>query len=135
MIMIERRTFVLAAFGSLLAVPAISTALAAAAHVPFANDAFQKAQAAGKPILIDVYASWCPVCRAQQPILGELTSQPKFRDLTVFRVDYDNQKETLRRFGVTQQSTLIVFKGANETGRSVGDSRRESIAALLDKAL
>jgi thioredoxin 1 len=133
--MIQRRTFAFAVLGALLAAPLLNASWAAGAHVPFSNEAFQKAQAAGKPILVDVYASWCPICRAQQPILGELTSQPKFKDLTVFRVDYDNQKEALRRFGVTKQSTLIVFKGANETGRIVGDSRREQIAALLDKAL
>jgi thioredoxin 1 len=133
--MIQRRSFVFAAVGAaLLAAPLISAAWAAS-QTPFSNDAFQKAQAAGKPILIDVYASWCPVCRAQQPVLGELTSQPKFKDLAVFRIDYDTQKEAVRRFGVTMQSTLIVFKDAKETGRSVGDSRRESIAALLDKAL
>jgi hypothetical protein len=33
------------------------------------------------------------------------------------------------------QSTLITFKGEQEVGRSVGDTRRGSIEALLDKAL
>jgi thioredoxin 1 len=33
------------------------------------------------------------------------------------------------------QSTLIAFKGANEEGRSVGDTKRDSIAALLNKVL
>jgi thioredoxin 1 len=131
--MIQRRTFALAAVATaLFAVPLIGVAFAA--QTPFSDDGFRKAQAAGKPILIDVYASWCPICRKQQPILSELTAQPKFRNLTVFRIDWDTQKEAVKRFGVTYQSTLIVFKGANETGRSVGDSRRDSIAELLDKA-
>jgi thioredoxin 1 len=131
-IMIQRRTFALAALAAaLLALPLIGAAWAA--QTPFSNEAFQKAQAAGKPILIDVYASWCPICRRQQPILSELTAQPKFRNLTVFRIDWDTQKEAVRRFGVTYQATLIVFKGANETGRIVADARRESIVELLDK--
>jgi thioredoxin 1 len=33
------------------------------------------------------------------------------------------------------QSTLIAFKGDKEEGRSVGDTDRKSIAALLDKSL
>ena len=33
------------------------------------------------------------------------------------------------------QSTLIVFKGAAEQGRSVGDTKEASIATLLDKSL
>jgi thioredoxin 1 len=131
--MIQRRMFALSAVAAaLFAVPPIGVAFATQA--PFSDEAFQKAQAAGKPILIDVYASWCPICRRQQPILSELIAQPKFRTLTVFRIDWDTQKEAVKRFGVTYQSTLIVFKGANEAGRSVGDSRRESIAELLDKA-
>jgi thioredoxin 1 len=133
--MIDRRKFAFAVIGAaLLAVPRISAAWAGA-HTPFSNDAFQKAQAVGKPILIDVYASWCPVCKAQQPILGELTSEPKFKNLEVFRIDYDSQKDALRRFGVNRQSTLIVFKGTQEMGRSVGDTQPASIASLLNKAL
>ena len=60
---------------------------------------------------------------------------PKFGALKVFRVDFDNQKDIVRQFKATMQSTLIVFKGATETGRSVGDTDPASIAALLDKAL
>jgi hypothetical protein len=33
------------------------------------------------------------------------------------------------------QSTLIVFKGAKEEGRSVGDTNRASIFALVGKSV
>jgi len=36
---------------------------------------------------------------------------------------------------VRTQSTLIAYKGDRETGRSVGDTNRASIAALLDATL
>ncbi len=38
-------------------------------------------------------------------------------------------------FGVQKQSTLIVFKGATEVGRSIGDTDKASIEALLAKGL
>ena len=101
----------------------------------FTAQAFRAAQDAGKPILVEIHASWCPTCKAQTPILSELTAQPKFKDLVVLRVDFDGQKDEVRNFGARVQSTLIVFKGANEVGRSVGDTNRSTIAALLDKAL
>jgi hypothetical protein len=44
-------------------------------------------------------------------------------------------KPVVREFGAQMQSTLIVFKGATEQGRSVGDTKPASIAALLDKSL
>jgi thioredoxin 1 len=135
LLMIHRRTFALAGLGgALLAIPLISAALAAT-QTPFSSDAFQKAQAAGKPILIAVHADWCPTCKAQTPIINELAAQPKFKELTIFRVDFDSQKADVKRFGAQMQSTLIVFKGSKETGRSVGDTKRDSLAALLDKAI
>jgi thioredoxin 1 len=44
-------------------------------------------------------------------------------------------KPVVKDFGAQMQSTLIVFKGAKEQGRSVGDTKEASIAALLDKSL
>ncbi|CCE02732.1 putative Thioredoxin (H-type,TRX-H) (fragment) [Bradyrhizobium sp. STM 3809] len=41
----------------------------------------------------------------------------------------------MKGFGAQMQSTLIVFKGTTETGRSVGDTKEASISALLDKSL
>jgi hypothetical protein len=50
-------------------------------------------------------------------------------------VDFDRQKDVVKFFQARMQSTLIAFKGATEAGRSVGDTNRASIAALLDKTL
>jgi len=41
----------------------------------------------------------------------------------------------VRAFGARSQSTLIAFKGAKETARSVGDTDAGSIADLLDTTL
>ncbi len=113
----------------------LGAGLAAAGTEGYTQVAFEAAQRAGKPILIDVTAPWCPTCRAQAPILKELTSQPKFKDLQVFTVDFDSEKDALHLLRVQQQSTLIVFQGENEVGRSVGDTGKASIEALLTKGL
>ena len=62
-------------------------------------------------------------------------AQPKFKDLVYFVVDFDSQKDAVKLFDARVQSTLIAFKGTTETGRSVGDTERSSIAALLNKTL
>lgn len=107
----------------------------ASTAVPFSAEAFKAAQASGSPILVEIHADWCPTCKAQNPILDKLTSAEKFKDLKIFRVDFDAMKPVVKEFGAQMQSTLIVFKGAAEQGRSVGDTKEASIATLLDKSL
>ena len=107
----------------------------AATTVPYTDAAFASAQKEGKPILVDVTASWCPTCKAQKPILSDLATQPKFADLVIMDVDFDHQKDVVRAFKAQMQSTLIVFKGKTEVGRSVGDTNPTSIETLLDQAI
>lgn len=128
----------LATIAGLLAVlvagPSLAPAVAQSTP-PFSQDAFKAAQAAGQPILVEVHADWCPTCKAQTPIIDALKADPKFAKLRVFRVDFDQQKQIVRALGAQAQSTLIVFKGATEVGRSVGDTRRASIESLVGKSL
>jgi thioredoxin 1 len=131
--MLNKRNF-LAALGLCLTLP-FATPAVAADKAPFDAAAFEAAQASGKPILIDVSAPWCPTCKAQAPILSKLMSEPRFKDVVAFNVDYDSRKDVLKRFNVQRQSTLIVFKGKREAGRSVADTTPASIEALLAKGL
>ncbi len=108
---------------------------AAAEQANFTPAAFEAAEKAGKPILVRVMAPWCPTCKAQTPILNELFTEPRFKDLKVFAIDFDSQKDALRRFGVQMQSTLIAFKGSKEVGRSVFDTSKPSIEMLLAESL
>jgi thioredoxin 1 len=103
----------------------------AAETLPFTQSRFVAAQKEGRPILVDITASWCPTCAAQKPILERLTAKPEFNHLIVFKVDFDAQKDIVRGFHAQMQSTLIGFKGAVETARSVGDTEAQSIEKLL----
>ncbi|MFA7416570.1 MAG: thioredoxin family protein [Rhizobium sp.] len=109
------------------------TALAAGA--PFDAAKFDALNKEGKPILVAIHADWCPTCKAQDPIVSELLKMPALQGITTLRVDFDKQKDIVKRFKVQYQSTLIVFKDGKEVGRSTGDTNKDSIAALLKKAL
>ena len=130
--MFSRRRLLVSAMvaASVLSVPAY-----AAETINFTDANFDAAVKAGRSILVEIHAPWCPTCKAQAPILSELQKAAKFKDLLVMRVDFDSQKDAVRRLGARSQSTLIVFKRGEETGRSVGDTNRGSIATLLDKAV
>ena len=130
--MLRKLIFILSA---VVAMSAATFSAHAAQIVNYNAKTFAAAQAAGKPILVEIHATWCPTCKAQVPILGNLEKQDKFKNLTVFHVDFDSQKDAVRAFGARVPSTLITFKGGTETGRSVGDTNPASIAALLDKTI
>ncbi len=100
---------------------AAASGLAAETKV-FDQATFEALQAADRPILIDVYADWCPTCKQQEPIVSELMQSTEFKDFTVLKVNYDTQKGIRRIFRVTQQSTFIVYRGKNEVARSIGDT-------------
>lgn len=107
--------------------------LTAQAGQPYDAQAFAAAQETGKSILVDVAAPWCPTCARQKPtVQGLETSQPA---LVVFDVDFDSAKGVLKQFRVTAQSTLIMFKGKIETGRSTGETDPAAITALVAKGL
>ena len=136
--MLSRRLIAAAIVMGALSAPVLALppgAPAGAVETPFTPQAFDSAEKAGKPILVEVHAVWCPTCKAQIPILAKLFAEPEFRDLVVLRVDFDAQKDIVKKFGVQMQSTLIVFQGNKEVGRSVGDTNAGSIQALLTKAV
>ena len=130
----SRRFFTAAAVAATFAFAGVGAA-SAIETAAYSDAAFKAAQAAGQPILIEIHAGWCPTCKAQKPIIDKLAAEPKFKDLKIFRVDFDDMKPAVKAFGAQMQSTLIAFKGTAETGRSVGDTKEASIAALLDKSL
>jgi thiol-disulfide isomerase/thioredoxin len=132
--MISRRRFAVTAFLFASAI-LYSAASAGAAEQSFTPQAFSAAQAAGKSIIVHVYAPWCPTCRAQEPAVQRVEADPKYADVAMFRVDFDSQKSALRTLKANRQSTIIVFKGDKEVGRSVGATDPAAISALLSKAL
>ena len=105
----------------------------AATELPYTQPAFEAAQKANEPILVWVHASWCPTCAQQAPILSKLESEPDYKNLKVFKVDFDSQKDVVRRLGVQMQSTLIAYHGPAEQGRSTGQTDEATIRAVVGK--
>lgn len=116
-----------------LALSAFATLASAGPSEPYTQKRFDELAAQGKPALVAVHADWCPTCKAQKPILGELMGRPEFKDVTELIVDFDAQKPVVKQYKVSMQSTLIAFKGGKEVGRSVGDTTKAGIEGLVKK--
>lgn len=112
---------------------ALSTSLLAAA-TPYSQAEFDRLNRAGEAVLLHVHADWCPTCRKQAPIIDSLLQEPPYRHIALLRVDFDRQKAIVKSMGVRSQSTLILFKGGREVGRSLGETSRSGIERLLRQA-
>lgn len=119
----------------LLATSILVSGTAFADTTTFTQAGLDSLQKEGKSVLVEVHAPWCPTCRAQAPIVDALLKKKEFQSITVLRVDFDGQKDVLKTFNVSKQSTLIVFKGSKEVARSTGDTSPTSIEKLLQKAI
>ena len=129
---LSRRHALIVAAGFALAAAIPAFAFQATKFTPAA---LADAQKTGKPVLVEVHAPWCPTCKAQAPILDKLLGSEKFKAFQILAVDFDSQKTDLNALKVNMQSTLIVYKGDKEMGRSVGVTDAAAIEALLAKAL
>ena len=112
------------------------TSLAMAGEIkPFNQKDFDKLTSEGKPVVLDISATWCPTCKQQKPIIDGLMQQPAYKDVTLMTIDFDTSKPTLKKYKVTMQSTLVAFKGTKEMGRSVGDTTPAGIEGLIKKTV
>ncbi|MBI2593972.1 thioredoxin family protein [Candidatus Daviesbacteria bacterium] len=74
----------------------------------------------GKTVLFFAATTWCQTCSAlDKEIKMRLRDIPL--DVTILKVDYDNDREMKTKYGVTQQHTLVVLdKDGNELKRWIG---------------
>ena len=107
----------------------------AAEVMKYTPAAMEEAQKSGQPILVAIQAPWCPTCAAQKPILQQIEADASTRNMRVLLVDFDTQKDVVKKLGASMQSTLIMFQGKKEVARSVGDTNQQSIEAMVRRSL
>lgn len=102
---------------------------------PFNQQTFNQLTRDGRPVVLDISATWCPTCKAQKPILDKLMKQPAYKAVTLMTIDFDADKPLLKKFKVAMQSTLVAFRGTQEVGRSVGDTTPAGLENLIKKTV
>lgn len=130
-----RLFLIIAAIGALIVGAMQLSAQSTAGWSTYNEAEFMMAQNKGKTIVVDVYADWCPTCRAQAPILEELRQEYQSDDVLFVKVNFDEERAFLREHRIPRQSTVLVFNGTDEVARSIAETNRTRLRGVVIGAL
>jgi thioredoxin 1 len=82
------------------------------------------------PVLVDLWAEWCPPCRKMGPVVDEL-ARTAGDTVTVGKLDVDRHPEVAERYGVRSIPTFLLFRSGQLVERRVGARPIEELRALL----
>ena len=89
----------------------------------------QEVLESAKPVLLDLWASWCGPCRRVAPIIEEIAAQRQ--DIRVGKINVDEQPELAAAFRVMSIPTLVVMKGGKVVNQALGALPKDQIISLL----
>ena len=87
-----------------------------------------------KPIVVDFWAEWCGPCKMIAPILGEIANE-QAGNLTVAKLNVDENPDIAMRFNVMSIPTLLVFDGGEVRKRLVGAKGKGQLLQELNEFL
>jgi thioredoxin 1 len=84
-------------------------------------------------VLVDFWAPWCGPCRIVAPHLEELNGERD--DLTVVKLNVDDNPQTAAQYNVMSIPTLLLFKHGQVAHQIIGALPKNRLVAELEPAL
>lgn len=85
------------------------------------------------PVLVDVFGTYCPPCRALAPTMDRLASEYEGR-AKVIKLDVEADRDLAGGLHVASVPTVIAFRDGKELGRLVGLRPEGAYRQLLAEA-
>ena len=86
------------------------------------------------PVLVDFWAEWCGPCKMVAPFLDELAGEMAGQ-LTVAKVNIDENPQTPRKYGVRGIPTMILFKDGQVAATKIGALPKSKLYEWVRSAL
>ena len=80
--------------------------------------------------IVDFYADWCGPCRMMSPIIDEIAEE-NIENLTVGKVNCDDNTNLAERFQVMTIPTIMIFKNGEVIKTFIGVTPKEEILNCL----
>ncbi|MEM7064604.1 MAG: thioredoxin [Cyanobacteria bacterium P01_B01_bin.77] len=85
-------------------------------------------------VVVDCTASWCGPCKLVAPLMDQLASE--YGDqVTVVKLDIDNNKPIAKRFGIKSIPAVLFFKQGEPVDSVIGAKPYSEFSATLAKHL
>ncbi|MEO5866060.1 MAG: thioredoxin TrxA, partial [Sphingomonas sp.] len=86
------------------------------------------------PVLVDFWAEWCGPCKIIGPSLEEI-SEELGEQVTIAKINIDENPDAPGKYGVRGIPTMILFKGGNPAATKVGAAPKGQLKAWLEGEL
>lgn len=85
-----------------------------------------------QPVLVDFHALWCGPCKAQAPILKELSVDIKGK-ARIIKIDVDKNQPLALKYQVRSVPTLILFKKGQPVWRHSGVASKQELLKIINQ--
>lgn len=86
-----------------------------------------------KVVLVDVWATWCPPCRAMMPVIEQVAEETKdWAD--VVKLDVTEDMDMAQSLGVNSLPTFITYKDGQVVSQSVGATSKSNLIEMMSHA-